>query len=104
MVERMRVENVKTEVATGKSTLGVAERGLRGNYLSSSTSLRNDLGRGMQKHSLVHENIAIARRARCIEAADLLGLKRLKDNTYAIAGGPLPDLTRIKRTRSQVPG
>jgi hypothetical protein len=44
-------------------------------------------------------NIAIARRSRCKEAADLLGLRRIsKDDTFAIAGIVLADLHRIRST------
>jgi hypothetical protein len=67
--------------------------------MAGLTSLRAEITRVKEKRENVHTNIAIARRSRCKEAADLLGLRRIsKDDAFAIAGIVLADLHRIRST------
>ena len=66
------------------------------------TSLKAEITRVKEKRENVHLNIAIARRSRCKEAVDLLGLRRIsgKDEAFAIAGIVLVDLHHIRSTPS----
>jgi len=90
---------VKTDVATRKSNLASAHKGLKANHVSGMTSLKAEISRLKDKMDLVHQNIAIARRSRCKEAADLLGLRKLssKEESFIIAGVTLANLHLIKR-------
>jgi hypothetical protein len=96
--ERQRLENVKGEVATRKSNLASAHKGIKASHASGTTSLKAEITRLKEKRDLIHQNIAIARRSRCKEAADLLGLTRIssKEEMFSIAGIPLPDLHLLK--------
>ena len=100
MEDRQRLENVKGDVATRKSNLASGLKGIKASYLASSTSLKAEIARLKERRETVHQNIAIARRSRCKEAAELLGLRRLptKEDTYAIAGIVLVDLHLIRST------
>jgi Vacuolar sorting 38 and autophagy-related subunit 14 len=93
---------VKTDVATRKSNLASAIKAIKANHMSSSTSLKAEISRVGEKRENIHMNIAIARRSRCKEAADLLGLRRLsnKDDTFLLAGIILVDLNLIRSTSS----
>ena len=104
MVDRQRLENVKTDVATRKSNLASALKGIKASHSANSTSLKAEISRVKERREAVHQSIAIARRSRCKEAAELLGLRRIttKDDTYAIAGIVLVDLYLIRSTPPQV--
>jgi hypothetical protein len=97
-VDRQRLENVKTEVATRKSNLASGLKGIKASHSANSTSLKAEISRVKERREIVHQNIAIARRSRCKEAAELLGLRRIanKEDTFAIAGIVLVDLHLIR--------
>ena len=101
MVERQRLENMRGDVATRKSSLVSATKGVKANHAASVTSLRAEISRMRERRENVHQNIAVARRSRCTEAADLLGLKQIstaKDETYRLAGITLVDLHLLRST------
>lgn len=100
MVERQRLENVKTDVATRKSNLATALKGIRASQASGASSAKTEITRIRERRENVHQNIAVARRSRCKEAADLLGLRRIsqKEDTFAIAGITVVDLHLIRST------
>src|SRR5271169_1185168 len=102
MEERQRLENVKGDVATRKSNLASALKGIKASHLASSTSLKAEIARLKDRRETVHQNIAIARRSRCKEAAELLGLRRIptKEENFAIAGIVLVDLHLIRSSLS----
>jgi len=103
MVERQRLENVKTDVATRKSNLVSAVKGIKASHASGVSNTKTEIMRVKERRDNVHQNIAIARRSRCKEAADLLGLRRIsqKEDTFAIAGITIPDLHLIRSTVPQ---
>jgi hypothetical protein len=92
------LENVKTDVATRKSNLASGMKGIRGSFNANSTSLKAETGRVKDKRETVHQNIAIARRSRVREAAELLSLRKLhgKEDSYVIAGILIVDLHLIR--------
>jgi hypothetical protein len=94
---------VKTDVATRKSNLASALKGIKASHASGITSLKAETARVREKRDILHQNIAIARRSRCKEAADLLGLRRIssKEEVFAIAGVKLVDLYLIPSTPSR---
>ena len=94
------MENVKTDVATRKSNLASALKGIKASHAASTTSIKAEISRVKEKRDYVHQNIAIARRSRCKEAADLLGLRRIstKEDIFGIAGVALADFHLIRST------
>jgi len=97
--ERQRLENVKGEVATRKSNLASAIKGIKAGYAASATSLKAEIARVKERRDVVHQSIAVARRSRCKEAAELLGLRRFptsKEDAFAIASIVLVDLNLIR--------
>jgi len=100
MVERQRLENVKTDVATRKSNLASAVKGIKASHALGVSNAKTEITRVRERRDNVHQNIAIARRSRCKEAADLLGLRRIsqKEDTFAIAGITIIDLHLIRST------
>jgi hypothetical protein len=106
LLERQRFENVKTEVATRKSNLASALKGIKASHKAGLTSLKAEITRVKEKRENVHLNIAIARRSRCKEAVNLLGLRQIsgKDEAFAIAGIVLVDLHHIRSTLSSEGG
>ena len=98
MVERQRLENAKGEVATRKSNLVSAIKGIKAGHAASATSLKAEIARVRERREGVHQSIAVARRSRCKEAAELLGLRRFptsKEDAFAIASIVLVDLHLI---------
>lgn len=98
MVERQRLENVKGEVATRKSNLASATKGIKASYNSGMSNAKTEITGVKERRENVSTNIAIARRSRCKEAADLLGLRRIphKEDVFAIAGITIIDLHLIR--------
>jgi len=103
-VERQRLENVKGDVATRKSNLASGMKGIRGSFNANTTSLKAETGRVKDKRETVHQNIAIARRSRVREAAELLGLRKLlgKQDSYVIAGILIVDLHLIRSNNTSL--
>src|ERR1700737_1284542 len=100
--ERQRLENMRGDVATRKSNLASALKGVKASHAAGVTSLRGEVSRVRERRESVHLSIAVARRSRCKEAAELLGLKRIKDEIYTLAGIPLVDLHLIRSSPSYV--
>ena len=100
IVERQRLENVKGEVATRKSNLASASKGIKASHVSGVNNAKTEISRVKERRENVSMSIAIARRSRCKEAADLLGLRRIshKEDAFAIAGITIIDLHLIKST------
>ena len=100
MVERQRLENVKGEVATRKSNLASASKGIKASHASGMSNAKAEITRVKERRENVNLNIAIARRSRCKEAADLLGLRRIshKEDMFTIAGITIVDLHLIRST------
>lgn len=94
MVERQKVENLKTDVATRKSDLAAAGKRIKAGHESTLKSLRAEILRTKEKRENVHQNLALARRARCMDAAELLRFRPIAglEDTFAIAGVPVVDL------------
>ena len=104
-VERQRLENVKGEVATRKSNLASATKGIKAAYAASATSLKAEIARVRERREGVHQSIAVARQSRCKEAGELLGLRQFptsKEDAFAIANIVLVDLHLIRSMPQRV--
>jgi hypothetical protein len=93
---------MRGDVATRKSNLASALKGIKASHAAAITSLKAEISRVRERREGVHQSIAIARRSRCKEAAELLSLKRIssKDETFSLAGIALVDLHLIRSISS----
>jgi len=85
---------MKTDVATRKSDLAAAGKRIKAGHESTLKSLKAEILRTREKRESVHQNLALARRARCMDAAELLRFRPISglEDTFAIAGVPVVDL------------
>jgi hypothetical protein len=99
-IERQRLENLRGDVATRKSNLVSALKGIKASHVAAVTSLKAEISRVRERRESVHQSVAIARRSRCKEAAQLLSLKRIssKEEIYSLAGITLVDFHLIRST------
>jgi Vacuolar sorting 38 and autophagy-related subunit 14 len=96
--ERQRLENMRGDVATRKSNLASALKGIKASHTAGITSLKAEISRVREKREHLHQRIAIARRSRCKEVAELLSLKRIsiKKDSFSLAGIALVDFHLIR--------
>jgi hypothetical protein len=94
------LENLRGDVATRKSNLVSALKGIKASHVAAVTSLKAEISRVRERREGVHQSVAIARRSRCKEAAQLLSLKRIpsKEESYSLAGITLVDFHLIRST------